>query len=336
MNTLSPPLWLPALLLLCGPLHALELGTCTTKTGGIHRWITQPATLAPWQRTVLVARITGSIRALHVDLGDQVKAGDVLIELEVPEWEAQLIKAEAELVASSQDLERLTQTRAKSPDLILPQELENARARQAAANAQLKALQAQLEFAKIKAPFNGVITRRMVDLGALAAAQTTQLLEVSQLDPLRLCIPVPELEAGRATLGKPVRIIGDAGLPWVGEPEYKISRSAQQLDSETRTLLVQADVPNPGLKRLPGSYVLAQVAVEYHEGVTLAPQAALIMEKTQGVVFAHEQGKARRVPVKLGFQDGSAVELPELPAGKVLLLPEGKALVDGAEVNLKP
>lgn len=322
--------------LLGNSLLALELGTCTTSRGDIHRWITVPASLTAWQRTVLVAKVTGNIRTLSVDIGDRVGAGQVLIELEVPELQAQLLKAKAKLVAAESDLKRLSQTRAKSPDLILPQDVEDARAREAGARAELLAIEAQLEFSRIRAPFDGVITRRLADLGALAVAQNTELLEVSQLHPLRLCIPVPETEAARARVGQPVRLLGESGQPLAEPSGLKLNRSALNLEIATRTLTVQADLNNEGLSRLPGSFVLAQVALEQHQGVTLAPLAALVMEKTQGVVFVHADGKAKRVPVKLGFQDGQMVELPDLKPGQQLLLPAGNALTDGAAVILKP
>ena len=112
---------------------ALELPTTKPTTGTIHRWVSLPSTLATWQQATLHAKVTGYIAKISVDKGDTVKAGQVLATLEVPELEADIAKAKAEVKAAEIEVKRLHEARAKSPDLVLPQAVDDAEAKLAIA-----------------------------------------------------------------------------------------------------------------------------------------------------------------------------------------------------------
>jgi membrane fusion protein (multidrug efflux system) len=292
-----------------------------------------PATLAPWQQATLYAKVTGYIAKINVDIGDAVKAGQVLAKLEVPELQADIAKSKAEVTSASIEVKRLHEARAKSPDLVLPQAVDDAEAKLAIAKAGLEHSETQIQFATLEAPFDGLITARFADLGSLATASTTKLLEVTDCSTLRLQIPVTELEAGLATVGKPVKAQIDAFGPT--PIEASISRIAYVLDPVTRTMLAEADIKNPDLKLRPGMYAMAKIAVEKHEGATLIPVAALVMEKTNTFVFKHMDDKAMKTAVKIGFNDGVNVEVPELKANDVLLVPGTVTLTDKQAVTVK-
>ena len=328
-----PAMRLLTLLLFTSLASALELPTTKPSTGTIHRWVSLPATLAPWQQAVLHAKVTGYVAKLTVDKGDAVKAGQVLATLEVPELQADIAKAEAEVKAAQIEVKRLHEARAKSPDLVLPQAVDDAEAKLAIAQAGLERSQTLIQFATIKAPFDGIITARFANPGALATANTTKLLEVTDLSTLRLQIPVTELETGLVTVGKPVKAqIDAAGATPV---EASISRIAYALDPATRTMLAEADLKNPELRLRPGMYAMTKIAVEKHDNATLIPVAALVMEKTNAFVFKHSDGLAIKTAVKLGFNDGTNVEVPELKAEDVLLVPGTVALTDKQPVTAK-
>ena len=321
------------LLLFTSLASALELPTAKPSTGTIHRWVSLPATLAPWQQAVLHAKVTGYVAKLTVDKGDAVKAGQVLATLEVPELQADIAKAEAEVKAAQIEVKRLHEARAKSPDLVLPQAVDDAEAKLAIAQAGLERSQTLIQFATIKAPFDGIITARFADPGSLATANTTKLLEVTDLSTLRLQIPVTELETGLVTVGKPVKAqIDAAGATPI---EASISRISYALDPATRTMLAEADLKNPELKLRPGMYAMTKIAVEKHDNATLIPVAALVMEKTNAFVFKHSDGKALKTAVKLGFNDGTNVEVPELKPEDVLLVPGTVTLTDKQPVTAK-
>lgn len=312
---------------------ALELPTTKPTAGTIHRWVSLPATLAPWQQAMLHAKVTGYIATLTVDKGDAVKAGQVLATLEVPELQADIAKSKAEVTAASIEVKRLHEARAKSPDLVLPQAVDDAEAKLAIAKAGLERSETQIQFATLKAPFDGIITSRFADPGSLATANATKLLEVTDLSTLRLQIPVTELETGLVTVGKPVKAQIDA----VGATpiEASISRIAYSLDPATRTMLAEADLKNPDLKLRPGMYAMTKIAVEKHDNATQIPVAALVMEKTNAFVFKLADGKAMKSAVKIGFNDGVNVEVPELKTDDVLLVPGTVALTDKQAVSIK-
>lgn len=328
-----PAMRLLTLLLFTSLASALELPTAKPSTGTIHRWVSLPATLAPWQQAVLHAKVTGYVAKLTVDKGDAVKAGQVLATLEVPELQADIAKAEAEVKAAQIEVKRLHEARAKSPDLVLPQAVDDAEAKLAIAQAGLERSQTLIQFATIKAPFDGIITARFADPGSLATANTTKLLEVTDLSTLRLQIPVTELETGLVTVGKPVKAQMDAA--GATPIEASISRISYALDPATRTMLAEADLKNPELKLRPGMYAMTKIAVEKHDNATLIPVAALVMEKTNAFVFKHSDGKALKTAVKLGFNDGTNVEVPELKPDDVLLVPGTVTLTDKQPVTAK-
>ncbi|MES2597622.1 MAG: efflux RND transporter periplasmic adaptor subunit [Verrucomicrobiota bacterium] len=314
---------------------ALELPTTKPATGTIHRWVSLPATLAPWQQATLHAKVTGYIASITVDKGDAVKAGQVLATLEVPELQADIAKAKAEVSAAQVEVKRLHEARAKSPDLVLPQSVDDAEAKLAIAKANLDRGETLIQFGTIKAPFDGIVTARHADAGSLATANISKLLEVTDLSTLRLQIPVTELETGLVIVGKPVKAQIDALGASATPVEASISRIAYALDPATRTMLAEADLKNPELKLRPGMYAMTKIAVEKHDNATLIPVAALVMEKTNAFVFKHADGKAMKTAVKIGFNDGTNVEVPELKPDDVLLVPGTVTLTDKQAVTAK-
>jgi len=263
---------------------ALELPATKPTTGTIHRWVSLPATLAPWQQAVLHAKVTGYLKTISVDKGDAVKAGQVLAEIEVPELETDLVKYEAEAVAlkpaylfAQQEYERLVKARQSSPDLILPQmldkaksELDKAKAAFDVVEANAKRARVMLGYAKITAPFDGIIIARHVDPGALVNAGTSKVVDIVDASTIRLQISVTEMETALVQVGKPVKATIDATGP--APVEATISRIAYALDPATRTMLAEADLKNPELKLRPGMYAMAKIAVEKHENALLHPR----------------------------------------------------------------
>ena len=312
---------------------ALDLPVAKPTTGTIHRWVSLPATLAPWQQVMLHAKVTGYIAAISVDKGDTVKAGQVIARIEVPELQADLAKSKAEVAAASLESKRMQEARAKSPDIVLPQSVEDAEAKLAISKAGMDRITTLLAFAEIKAPFDGIVTARHVDAGALVTANTSKIVEIMDARTLRLQIPVTEMEASLVAVGKPVKAQIDASGP--APVEASISRIAYALDPATRTMLAEADLKNAELKLRPGMYAMAKIAVEKHDKATLIPVAGLVMEKTNAFLFKHVDGKAMKTAVKPGFNDGTNVEIPELKADDVILLPGTTLLTDKQPVNIK-
>ncbi|MFO1439910.1 MAG: efflux RND transporter periplasmic adaptor subunit [Verrucomicrobiaceae bacterium] len=325
----------PALVLclLASSALALELPVTKPQKGTIHRWVTLPASFAPWQQVEIKARVAGYIQKITVDKGDVVTAGQKLVEIEVPELQADLIRHRAEIAAAEVEVKRLHEARAKSPDLVLPQSVDDAEAKLAIAKAGMERTNALIELAQIKAPFAGIITDRRADPGAFAAAGGDTLLQITDSSTLRLQVPVIEIETSFLKNGLPVEARVDALNG--SALQATLSRIAGTLDPATRTMLIEADFKNENGQLRPGMFATARIAVEQHDNATLIPSAALVKEKANSFVFKHVDGKAMKTAVKPGFNDGTNVEVPELKAEDVLLVPGTTALTDKQAVTAK-
>ncbi|MBK8090705.1 MAG: efflux RND transporter periplasmic adaptor subunit [Verrucomicrobiaceae bacterium] len=312
---------------------ALELPAAKPQKSTIHRWVTLPGEFAPWQKVELKARVAGYIEKISVDKGDVVTAQQQLVQIEVPALKADLISHRAEIAAAEIEVKRLHQARAKSPELVLPQSVDDAEAKLSIAKAGMERTNALIELAQIKAPFAGVITDRRVDLGAFASAGGDTLLQLTDVSTLRLRVPVIEVETALLKVGQQVEAKVDAlnGTVIKGT----LTRIAGALDTTTRTMLIEADFKNADGKLRPGMFAMARIAVEQHDDATVIPVAGLVKEKANSFVFKHVDGKAVKTAIKPGFNDGVNVEVPELKADEVILLPGTATLTDKQEVTVK-
>lgn len=322
------------LTLLTSSALALELPATKLQKGTIHRWVTLPASFAPWQQVGLKARVAGYIEKVAVDKGDVVTAGQKLIEISVPELAADLIGHRAQIAVAEIEVKRLHEARAKSPDLVLPQSVDDAEAKLAIAKAGMERTNALIDLAQVKAPFAGTITDRRVDPGAFAAAGGDTLLQLTDTTTLRLQIPVIEIETSRLKVGQPIEAKVDA----LGGAVVKgtLSRISGQLDIATRTMLIEADFKNEDGKLRPGMFATARVAVEQHDNAMLIPVTALVMEKTNAFAFKHLDGKAVKAAITIGFNDGTHAEvLTGLDQDSIVLLPDRMTLTDKQPVTAK-
>jgi membrane fusion protein, multidrug efflux system len=311
----------------------------TPKRADIHRWVTLPGTLKANQQATLYAKVAGYLTKVAVDKGDTVKTDQPLGELEVPELLADLKKFEADVKVAEIELGRLTDAQKKAPDLVLPQMLDKARGAADVARANMERTRTLLDFAKITAPFPGVITARFVDNGAFvpsatsgSAAQNAALFTLMDFTVVRAQVAVPELETPFIKNGLPVKIALEA-LPGKSF-DATVTRFSGALDEATRSMLVEADLPNSDGALRPGMYASIKVAVEKHTGALVVPVEALAMEKTNAFLFKHADGKAKKTAVKLGFNDGTNAEVLEgLAEGEQVILVGKAAFTDGQAVK---
>jgi RND family efflux transporter MFP subunit len=210
-----------------------------------------------------------------------------------------------------------------------------------AAKANADRFETLIGFTRITAPFAGIVTMRHVDAGAFipaatagSAAQTAALVTLMDFSRVRVQVAVPEIEAALVSPGQTVRVAVE-GLPGVSF-EGQVTRHTYALDEATRTMLVEAELPNPNLKLRPGMYATVRVGVDRHTNVMLVPSEALVMEKTTAFLFLADGGKAKKTPVKIGFNDGAKVEVVSGLAENAKVILVGKAtLNDGQAVNVQ-
>lgn len=280
--------------------------------GEITRQITLPATILPNQQATLYAKVTGYLQKISVDKGDAVKQRQEIALIEAPELIADAAKFKADLDVAELDYKRTTDAQQKAPDLIVLQSVDTAKARFLAAKAALERAETLLGFSKIVAPFSGVVTRRFVDPGAFipaatagSATQNAAIVTIVDSSTVRVQIAVPEREVPRIKNGLPVRVTIDE-LPG-RHFDGAITRYSPALD-ENKTLLAEVDLPNANSDLLPGMYATVKIAVERKENALLLPVECLVMEKANAFVFTVQGDKTRKMPVKIGFNDGANAE----------------------------
>jgi membrane fusion protein (multidrug efflux system) len=331
-------------LLLLGQSSAIADGVpvklAQPKHGEIWRNVTLPAAVAANQQVTLYAKITGYLKKITVDKGDEVKEGAVIAEIEAPELSADFARAKAEASIAQLDFKRVSEAQKNAPDLIVAQNVDAAKAKVEVAKANMERAETLLGFTKVTAPFSGVITRRFIDLGAFvpaatagSASQNAAIVTLVDLKTVRVQVAVPESEVGLVKKGLPVKISTE-GLP--GKMfQGTITRFTPALDDATRTMLIEVDLPNEAMEFHPGMYATAKVGVEKHTEALLLPVEAVMVEKSGASVFTVVDGKAKKSPVKTGFNDGAFVEVVEGYAGSEPVIAVGKlALTDKQPVTV--
>jgi membrane fusion protein, multidrug efflux system len=321
------------------PMPAAAVRLVQAKRGAISRNISLPANIVANQQAALYAKVSGYLKTIKVDKGDAVKEGEVLAEIEAPELVADQAKYQADVDVAELDFKRISEAQQKAPDLVVTQTVDAAKAKYLAAKAGLERAETLMSFCKIVAPFSGAITARNVDPGAFIAAATSAntgqappLLTVMDFSTVRVRVSVPEPEVPLIRKEMPVKITVDElpGRSFSGT----VTRFAQALD-ESKTMLVEIDLPNPKAQLLPGMYAVAKLAMETKPEALLLPVEAVAMEKAGNSVFIVEQGKAKKIPVKTGFNDGSNVEITDgVTEGQSVILIGKQTLATGQPVQI--
>jgi membrane fusion protein (multidrug efflux system) len=311
-----------------------------TSKGDITRWISLPALIVANQHATLYSKVTGYVKTISVDKGDAVKEGQVLAELEVPELIADAARYNADAEIAKLDLQRASEAQKKAPDLIPVQSIDTAKAKSESANANLERAKTLLAYTKISAPFSGTITRRFIDPGAFVPAATgstpasnAAVVTVDDFNVVRVQVHVPEAEVPLIKNGLPVKTSVDelANQTFAGA----ISRAAQALDDATRTMLIEVDLKNENGPLRPGMFATAKIGIEKHSNVWLAPVEAVMIEKSGPSIFVVDNGVAKKIVIKTGFNDGQNVEIvePAQPPASVVAI--GKTtLANGQAVTV--
>jgi membrane fusion protein (multidrug efflux system) len=333
----------------CGPvptnepksLEPVKVQTVLPKRGEIARSIALPTfRILALQEATLYAKVAGYLKSLTVDKGDTVKAGQLLGEIEVPE----LLADEAQYIAESEvartNYERMAEARQKAPDLVVPQTVDDLRGQWEVARAKLQRTQTLLQYSRLVAPFSGVITARFVDPGAFIPAATTgstpqNAAVVTLMDYSRVRVQafVPEPEVPLIKNGVPA-VVTVEELPGRTFPS-SVTRFAHALDPATKTMLTEIEMANPTGELRPGAYASVQLELERKQNALLVPIQALLVEKAGTSVFIIVDGKAKKLPVQVGFNDGANAEIAGgLRDGQAVILIGKQTLNDGQPVSL--
>ena len=254
--------------------------------------LTLPGTLLPIQEALIYARTNGYVKQWKVDIGAQVKQGQLLAEIETPEIDRELKQALAnqQQVKANMELAHSTAERWKAvlkENAVSPQEVDEKisalKARQAdyaASQASVERLIQMKSFQRVNAPFAGTITGRNVEIGQLISAGNPDpnrwMFKVAKMDTLKLYINVPQSHARMIKMDMPVNVVlKEFPQPFTG----KVLRTAGALDPQSKTLLTEINVPNENSELTAGMFVQAKFALNQTEPNILLPANTLMVRQ---------------------------------------------------------
>jgi RND family efflux transporter MFP subunit len=331
-----------------GAAAAPTAGVAKVTREDLFKQVTMAAEFRPYEEVALPAKVTGYVSKMNVDFGDTVKAGQLLATIEVPELQAELDnavaagqKAQADYTNAHLIYTRLQSVNQDHPNLVAQQDLDTANANDLTATAAIAAAKANVEkyqtmvgYTQITAPFDGVITYRYADPGTLIDAQGKPLVRVSDNYLLRLDFPVTvdyvkDVQAGDSV---EVRVDSLSGKTFTG----KISRFTHDVDDNTRTMITEIEVPNPGLELVPGMYATVVLKVEKHAQALAVPTEAVSGEKTPTVYVVNQDDQIEERAVKLGLETPDKYEvLSGLNEGDLLVIGGRAGFQAGQKVEPK-
>jgi len=298
-----------------------------------------PGELTAFQSVAMFPRVTGFVKAVNVDRGSRVRAGQLLASLEAPELVAQRAEAQSKLQASEAqlsaarakaDADKGTFARLKAAsatpgvvagnDVVIAEKTADGSVNQVlaaeqsveAARQALNAIRDMEGYLRMTAPFAGVITERNVHPGALVGPSTsgaaaTPLLRLVDTDRLRLVVPVPEAYSAEMRPGTeiPFTVAAYPGQTFSG----KVARIAQAVDVSTRTMAVELDVANRDGRLAPGTFCQVRWPVRRSGPSLFVPSASVAMTTDRTFVIRIRNGKTEWIDVKTGLTSGALVEV---------------------------
>jgi multidrug efflux pump subunit AcrA (membrane-fusion protein) len=294
-----------------------------------------PGDLVGFYEAALHSKVTGYLVKMNVDKGDWVKTGQVLAVIEVPELQQNLERAEASREIEKLTWQRLDRVRKTDARLVAQETVDIAYAKYMEAKSAAGALETMVSYTKIIAPFDGVITGRFADPGALiragggdfgvtgsGAAVSSGAMEgagghltgggpiltEAAISKLRVYIYVPEREAGDVRIGMPASMTLRS---FPGKTFHAtVTRFASSLDLATRTMLTEVDIPNLDHRLYPRMYANVTLILAQHPNALEVPRTAVSgLGQSESFIFTVTDGKLRKTAVVTGLSDGTNVEI---------------------------
>ena len=290
----------------------------------------------PYQSVTLYAKTSGYVSRIEVDRGDRVRAGQVLAVIDAPENEARIRSAEAQ-VANLRAVYRRAEELGRLK-FFSPQAIEQAKTDSRVAEETLAQARQDRAYQTLKAPFDGAVTARYVDRGALVQnatnAQTSAqpVVTVAQTTRLRVTIYLDQRDANRVHPGD-VAEISDPTQP--GKTFVaKVARTTGELDDKTRTLMTEVDVDNPDNALLPGSFLQVTVKVKAPSFPEIPAGALVLRGAKTFVATIGPDDVVHFVPVVVAEHDGEKVRLKEgVAVGTRVGVGVGEMVTEGVKVK---
>jgi RND family efflux transporter MFP subunit len=311
---------------------AIPVSVATITTGEFIRTVSATGTIRPRHEANINAGVSGQVQKVHVEVGDKVTKGQILVEIDPDLFQAQFEQAQAAFQKAKTDRERnekLFATRDISETL-----LEAARLQEKSALVAMKMAEKQLHDARIPSPFDGWIAARPVQLGS-TIAPGMPVIAVVDISQIKVALGVSEEDITHLKAGQPVKLTVDVypGRVFTG----RITAVGPQADANSRLFPVEVTAPNPpGLPLRGGMVARAEIEFERLKNVPLLPQDAITQRGGESLIFTVENNMAKRRVPKLSAKQGGFYLIREgLQAGEIVVIAGQEGLTDGTAVEIQ-
>ncbi|HTY08473.1 MAG TPA: efflux RND transporter periplasmic adaptor subunit, partial [Candidatus Edwardsbacteria bacterium] len=275
------------------------------------------------QQATIVARISGVLQQVDVNLGSSVEQGQLLAVIDSSEVFQQAQQATASYVTARADFDRMQQL--FDQKLASQQQYDNSQAQMKVAQATYELAKMKLGYARVTAPFAGYVTKRFLDPGAQLAANASNLFTLMDLNRVKVSVDIMEKDVPLVAAGKKAVIEADAlpGQQLTGT----VARLAQAVDPATRTMEIEIVVPNPDRLLKPGMYATVTIVLGEHANALAVPSQAVLTDDKGDYVYVLADKTARRVPVTTGQDQDSLTEIVSGLTGAEQVITTGQQFV---------
>lgn len=308
--------------------------------------VSLPANVSPWQQVTIYGKVSGYIRSMGFRVGDTVQKGEVMAVIEAPELMENFEKAQERYRINEITYNRLNSVWTENPDAIAKQDLDVAAAQAKAAKHLMENQRTLLEYTKIRAPFTGIVTGRFADPGILIQSATESnshavpLYIITDVSTFRIFVNVPQEVPQHVTAGFPVTLTRQDLGDW--ELNGSVTRTTNALHSETKTLLVEIDLPNKNDDVLiPGMLLTATFHFKSDRNVLAIPSQAIAQNGHKGShsVLTVKGGQVYRMPIKTGVKIGTWTEVIEGLTGNedvIVNIVNKDTITEGQKIQPQP
>ncbi|MDA0788926.1 MAG: efflux RND transporter periplasmic adaptor subunit [Proteobacteria bacterium] len=310
----------------------VPVAVTTVERGRVDAFYSTTASLTAEEEASIVARTQGVVEAIFVEEGDFVDAETPLAQLDTDMLELEVARTRTNVESFERAYQRASQLR--ETRMISPEAYDQARYNLDREKATLALQLYQLEEATIRAPIDGVITRRLIKLGNTLAPNSAAF-EIKRADTIEAILNVPEKELVKISRGQLARVSIDA----LNEREFEgvVKRVAPEVDPTSGTFRVTVALDNPDRVLKPGMFARVSVRYDSNDNTLLVAREAVVTQKDESAVFVVRGGIATRQIVRTGYEMDSQVELLDgVGEGEQVVITGQGGLRDGASVRVVP
>jgi membrane fusion protein (multidrug efflux system) len=295
------------------------------------RTLTYNGDVLPFQQAYIYAKVTGTLERVFVDMGDFVRQGRLLATIDSTELVQQVLQTSATYQNALINYNRTKELTAQN--LLAKQDLDNAQAAMTVAKANYDNAVTKLGYARITAPFSGIITKRNLDPGAVVTSNNSTLFTLMDLEHVKVITSIPEKDVPTLEKVRSAQVTVDALPDRVFRGE--VSRLSQAVDLSTRTMPIEIDIENASHQLKPGMFATVTLSAEEHKNALVLPIQAVLTDDQGQFVFVAEGGKVKKDYVKSGWEISNRLEIVGgLTGGEDVVVSGQQQLREGVAVRI--